>query len=283
MLNTYKKDGFLFFKENTGPDSILNDRLIIHQGNVDEAIYYVNKNKIKSITINPVFGSVASLDFLRNIPEVEGLYLLQDNLDVSFIAQLSNLRVLRIDDVKTDFDLSVFKKLEVLSFTHSRRIINLESCRNLFWLWIDGYKSDDLCPIQSLTKMQYLTLQGASIKNLEGINQMVELKNLRLDTMKNLESLKGLSETLAKLEVIDIYNAKKLANYSDLSKLKSLKQLELRRTGDADSISFIEHLNKLEKVTLGFKVLDGNMSYLKGIKKVGFIDFPHYTHKMKQF
>jgi hypothetical protein len=42
-------------------------------------------------------------------------------------------------------------------------------------------------------------------------------------------------------------------------------------------------LPNLKRVGIGFKVLDGDMSYLKGIESVGFIYYPHYNHKMKDF
>jgi internalin A len=283
MIPVYSKDGFLFFKEKEAPDSILGDRLIIESGKILESVNYINDNDIKSVVINSNYVSLSDLSFFDKITSIEGIYLLAENLDISNINNLKKLRVLRLNNSTEEIDLKNFSELEVLSYSDKNRIKGINYCKNLFWLWVEGYKKEDLTEFKDLVELKYLNLSFSSIKNIHGIENMSKLKYLRLDTMRCLESLRGLSENLNKLEVLDIYNAKKLSNYEDVSMLKSLRQLELGKTGETYSISFIKSLQKLKRVGIGFKVLDGDMSYLKGIESVGFIYYPHYNHKMKDF
>jgi hypothetical protein len=283
MIPVYLKDGFLFFKEKEAPDSILGDRLIIESGKILESVNYINDNDIKSVVINSNYVSLSDLSFLEKIPSIEGIYLLAENLDISNINNLKKLRVLILNDSKQEIDLKNFPELEVLSYSGKNKIQGISHCKNLFWLWVEGYKKEDLTEFKDLVELQYLNLSYSSIKNIHGIENMSKLKYLRLDTMRCLDSLKGLSENLKKLEVLDVHNAEKLSNYEDISMLKSLRQLELGKTGEANSISFIKNLPNLKRVGIGFKVLDGDMSYLKGIESVGFIYYPHYNHKMKDF
>jgi hypothetical protein len=283
MIPVYSKDGFLFFKEKEAPDSILGDRLIIESGKILESVNYINDNNIKSVVINSNYVSLSDLSFLDEIPFIEGIYLLAENLDISNINNLKKLRVLRLNNSKEEIDLKNFPELEVLSYSGKNKIKGISHCKNLFWLWVEGYKKEDLTEFKDLVELKYLNLSFSSIKNIHGIENMSKLKYLHLDTMRCLESLRGLSENLNKLEVLDIYNAKKLSNYEDVSILKSLRQLELGKTGETYSISFIKNLPNLKRVGIGFKVLDGDMSYLKGIESVGFIYYPHYNHKMKDF
>jgi hypothetical protein len=98
-----------------------------------------------------------------------------------------------------------------------------------------------------------------------------------------LESLAGLNANHRQLEFLDICSAAKLTEYQAIGSLRSMKHLELRRTGEMHSIAFLENLPSLEWVTLGLKALDGDLSVLKKVRKVGFIDHPHYSHKMKDF
>ena len=283
MQSTYLKDDLIFYKEHHSVDSILGDRLIVDPSKIDYIIHYINKKNVKSIVINQSFFKLDTLNFLEKIPSIEGLYLLLDNLDVSFINKLHNLKVLRINNINNLLDLSNFPNLQVLSFTHSKFVTNISSCKQVFWLWIDNYKKDNLIELKELVNLQHLNLFQSSIKNLEGIENLTNLKYIRLDTVKKLESLKGLSQNQINLTVLDIYSALRLNNYEEISNVKSLKQLELRKTGETNSISFIKDLPNLKIITLGLKVLDGQMSFLKGVEKVGFIDFSHYSHKMKDF
>jgi hypothetical protein len=283
MIPTYFKDNFLFFKKKNSPDSILGDPLVIESDKIDETINYVNKENIKSIQINSNYFKLTNLHFLETIKSIQGIYLLTENIGISAINALSNLQLLILNEAKEKIDLKNFPKLRVLSYSGKNNVQNINYCKNLFWLWVDGYKKEDLIEFKGLTKMEYLSLSHSSIRNIRGIEDMSELKYIRLDTMRKLESLKGVREDMRKLKVIDIYGAKNLSDYIEISKVKSLQQLELRQTGDAASISFIKDLVNLKKVTIGFKVLDGDMSYLKDIESVGFIDFPHYNIKMRDF
>jgi len=211
------------------------------------------------------------------------LYLLQNDVDTSPINILTNLKVLRIDELRSTLDFSNFKNLRVLSLTHNTNVQNLGSCTPLFWLWIEKYKKEHLIELRDLVNLEFLTLHGGSVHTLKGMESMTNLKMLRTDTLKNLESLQGLNSMMNQLEILDIYMSRTLTDYTCIGDLKNLKQLELRRTGDVDSIKFLKDLPHLKKVTLGFKIRDENVSYLKGIEEVGFIDFPHYSMRMKDF
>lgn len=280
---TYSRDNQLFFSEKKAPESILGDRLIFNPKNIKQSIDYINSKGIKSITINPTYFSVDSLDFLQFVPNIEGLYLLQGGLDINIINSLPKLKALIIPEASGEIDFSNFPNLMVASFTHDAKMKNIDHCKNLFWLWITKYKSDNLIHLKELINLKYLNLYKASIRNLEGIQHMRSLIHIRLDEAPKLESLEGLSSSLENLQMLDIYAGKKLTKYDSLRGLESLQQLELRKTGDTESIEFIKDLPSLKKVTLGFKVLNGKMGYLKEIQSVGFIDFPYYDYKMKDF
>ena len=264
-------------------DSILGDRLIVESSKLGHTIDYINSKNIQSLLIKSDFFCLDNLDFLVATPLVRGLFILEDNINVSAINTLRDLQVLRLSEVSNSIDLSNFPDLRVLGCTYSKFILNIDSCKHLFWVWLDKFKEVDLATLATLENMQYLNLYLTGVINLGGISLMKKLKFLRLDTARKLESLQGLEKSLTNLESIDIYNARKLTDYSQLSNVPSLKYLYLDKTGESQSIDFVKHLPNLEIVSLGFKVLDGQMDGLKSVKQVVFTDFPHYTYKMKDF
>lgn len=282
MNPIYSKDGFLFFSQIAGPDKVLKeDRLIVESSRLDETIDYSIKNKITSIHIASQYYKDGTVSFLEQLKFIKGLYVLVDKLDLSSVNKLTDLEVLRINLSTKVIDFSNFNKLKVASFNYHKNVVNAESCSAMEWLWINGLSEANLERFSGLSALEYLNLYKAGIKNLHGIEGLHQLTNVRLDTVPNLESLEGLSKQLAKLTVLDIWNAPLLSDYISLGNLKHLEQLELRKTGEMNSASMLLSLKNLNKVTLGLKVLDGNMKQLKNIPEVGYIDYPHYDVKLK--
>ena len=283
MTPTYYKDGHLFFSiAPEKPDSILGDRLVINPQNLGEVSKYVREKSIKSITINPAYHAVNNLDFLDSFLSIEGIYILQDGLDLSPINKLKNLRALSFNESKTKVDLRNFPNLEVLGITFNKNIINLNKCAKLFWLWLDNFKKNNLEELQSLSNLKYLNLYKTAIIDFKGICKLTNLISLKIDSASKLETLEDISSSNTQLKVIDIYGAKNLHNYTSLSNAKSIQKIFLRKTGETEDISFLNPLSELQEVIIGMKVIDGNMSRLKLIPKAGFLEFPHYNLKMNE-
>jgi hypothetical protein len=283
MTPTYSKNGHLFFREIADkPESILGDRLIINPHNIDESIIYAKNNGIKSITINPFYFKVENLDFLANFSFIEGLYLLQENLDLTPLNDLTNLRVLIISDLKPKVDLKYFENLEILSLIYCKSVLNLNYCGKIFWLWIDNFKEENLEQLSKLSSLQYLNLHNTSIIDLKGIEYLLNLRSLKIDKAIKLISLEGISEKNKCLRVVDIYGAKNLKDYSALGHAKELEKIWIRKSGDLSNIFFLQKMEKLQEVTIGAKIIDGDIRYLKNISDVNFLDFKHYNLKMKE-
>ncbi len=278
---TYFKDGQLIFKEGKGVQSILGDRLIINPNKLKNISSFLEKNGIRSITINPSYFSVNNLDFLKDLPFIEGVYILQADLNLSPLDILTNLRVFAVDRINKPFDFSKFQRLEVLGTTYNRNTINIGLCTNLFWLWLDNFSKTDLHELKDLKNLQYLSLYKTGIANLKGLEGLINLKELHIDSASKLLSLDGISVNNKLIEIIDIFGAKNLTDYSAIKKSVSLKKIRFGKTGNLASISFLKDLPKLESAMIGMKVEDGDMGYLKNISEVGFVDYPHYNLKMK--
>ncbi len=245
MSNFYTQDGFQFFRKTSKVSDILGDRLVIENKKLAETVNYVNRKSIKTITVNPIVSTVDSLSFLDQMPSVEGLYLLQDNLDTTAINNLKNLRVLHLNKLDSSIDFSNFQYLEVLGCTFSKELKNIEHCNMLFWLWLDNFKLQDLTSLSSLTNLKYLNLYKTSITNLVGIASFENLINLVIDGASKLVSLQGLEDSNYNLVSLDISNAKHLVSYDQISKLKHIKKVHCYKTGPCDSFDFINNIDSL--------------------------------------
>ncbi len=282
MDPNYCKDGFLFFKQIEGPDKVLKeDRLIVESSRIDETIDYIKNNQIANIHIANLYYKENSLSFFQDLTFIKGVHVLIDKIDLSSINSLYGLEVLRINTSTKQVDFSNLPNLQVLSFDYNKNALNIQACSKLFWLWINGFKEDNLKKIESLLELKYLSLYNAGIHNLKGIESLRELKSIRLDTVRKLLSLDGLSHDLRNLEELDIYGAPALKGYTPLKYITNLKRLELRKTGDMSSVDILEPVDRFYKITLGLKVIDGKMESLKSIPEVGYIDYPHYDIKLK--
>jgi hypothetical protein len=253
MNNFYIKDGHLFFRKTGNISDILGDRLVINPHTIDKTIDYINSNDIKTITINPSKYIVNDLGFLTEINSIEGLYLLQNNLDLSPINELKNLRVLHADKLDSKIDFNNFPNLQVLGTTYNKSIDKIKNCKKLFWLWLDSFKQENLDMLSELSDLMYLHLYKTTIVDLKGIEKLKKLVELYIDGATKLQSLSGLTTSNLNLEFIDIYNAKRLTDYGPLSSVKNVKRLIFVKTGDGEYLEFINELNNLEELVIGNK------------------------------
>lgn len=283
MEAIYYVDGFLILRDLKEPNSILGETLSFDSNRIDESVEFLKRQGIKSINLGNYFH-LQNLDFLKKCSFIEGLSILNNNItDYEGLNYLKNLRSFSAPRLSQPIDFANFPNLEVVGLEHSKQVVNLSRCKNIFWLWLEKYNEQDLTEFKTFEKIKYLNFYRSSFENLVGIENFTELEYIKLDTIKNLKSLKGLDPNLTNLRTLDIYNCKNLSDYDDIAKVKSLKRIFLDKTGDSQDIKFIKDLSALSLLTIGFKVLDGEMQYVDNIETIWFKDFPHYNRKMKNF
>src|SRR5580692_9908667 len=116
------RGGFQFVNESRSPDSILGERMYVDSDRLRQAAAYINEHHVLSLVFTPALYKLDNLDFLRDLPGVQGLYIQKSFPDLSPVYALKGLRVLRLQDVSSDFDLGAFPELEVVSYHYSRYV-----------------------------------------------------------------------------------------------------------------------------------------------------------------
>lgn len=276
-LPVYKKDGFLFFKK--GKEVSSDDGLIIDVSRIDSIATYLRTSGLYNIVVNSSYSPVNDLSFVKHVPFIKKISVVDSNHDISPINYLHQLQVLGVAGFKGIIDFNNFPDLRELGIDWSNKLKNLEKASGLNWLWLNNYKNESLERFESFSKLTYLYLYRPSIKSLRGISGMTSLVELNLDTAGKLEALDGFDNNNKNLRILDVYQARMLNDYDALKYLVGLEKLRFTKTGDLKNIDVLKFLPYLKKVILGTKVTDGDMSYLKNIAEYKFLNFSHYNLK----
>lgn len=267
---TEKKDGFLFFNNHIDKYSIYKQSLLIDGSKITETIRYINKNNVKSISINSsYFDNIKDLHFLNEIRDIECISILDDNYDLSILNLMYNLKQLSFGQSKQEIDLSNFKDLKIFGCDFSNKIKNLDKCLSLEWVWLRNYKNENLIEFSNLINLKFLHIYNTKIKDIEGIGNLKELEDFEIEKALQLHSLQGITSNNSKIVRFCIDNAKSLNDVNDLFRLNNLEELFLIKIGEIDNVDFINNMNNLMKFGLGGKVKNiNNMEMLKKIKTV---------------
>ena len=125
----------------------------------------------------------------------------------------------------------------------------LPTCDNLEFLWFTTHTTQELfdsaCKLDNLVG---LYIKWSSIKSLDQITNLKNLKYLRIGSSAKIENIEALGQ-MTNLEVLEIENFKKISDFSTLKNLTKLKFLTIEggmyTKQKVDSFEPISSLTKL--------------------------------------
>lgn len=122
------------------------------------------------------------------------------------------------------------------------------------------------------------------MSSLNGSGNFKELKRVELDSISKLQSLGELRNNASTLKELKIEACKNIKDFGVLTELTNLEKLSIVNCGELPSLRFIQNLPNLKfLVFLRTNILDGDLSYCKGIDYVAFDNKKHYSHKISDF
>lgn len=254
---------------------------------IELPIKYALENNIKGVIVSFDHGyRLQDVNFLSTHSWIEYLTIqYYGKIDLNGIHHLGNLRGLYLNITDNDtqlIDFSCFPYLETSYFDWRPKAKSIFDCKTLKELRIDKFRKPDLQNLSGLCNLKLLRIGSSPIISLSGIEKL-NLSRLDLVYLTKLESLRGiegLSDTLVSLE---LNTCKKISSINEIGLLNRLKYLGVNNCGDIESIKGIRGLQLLERFDFweSTNVLDGDISpllQLKKLKKIAFMDRPHYTH-----
>lgn len=247
----------------------------------------ISERKLSGLRIFDHLDKIESLNFLNEYNFLEKLDIdcLYDQ-DYSFLKKLLNLKSLGIGpSIKEDniIDLSNQINLEELSIQWRKgKIVGLENCKKINSICLVEYSEDNLVPISSLKNLEELKVKTSTIKNLNGIESLSNLKSVVLGNCKKLTSIKEL-ENLKNLSSLTFDLCSNIKDLDSVKHLSNLEELSLIDCKGINSIKFVENLDNLKTLSIlgNSDILDGDLKPAQKIKEVYYKHRKHYNVKIE--
>jgi hypothetical protein len=226
-----------------------------------------------------------NLDFLGQYTFLEVLDISSvDDYDFGFLSSLKELKELTINtDGKNIINLANQVNLESLTI-HWRisRILGLEKCQSINSLCIIDFREENFSSISRLRKLRNLKVKTASIKSLEGIQDLKMLETLLLGNCKRLETLNAIGP-LIHLISLNIELCPKIEDYNPIGILFNLKSLRITDCKSVNTIKYINKLSSLESLMLlgNTDVLDSDLTPAKNINNITYKHRNHYNIRLE--
>jgi len=185
----------------------------------------------------------------------------------------NNLEQLNIEvsSMKQGFDLSKLESLKYLNIRAGKSIEKINFCsKSLKALRLSYLSVENLKLFNALDVVEFLSIyRSTKLKTLDGIEHMNKLKNVWLVNNSNIQSIEALVE-LNNLVDLKLEENKRLVKYSPVSNIKKLDNLMI--AGLTDSIGFLGNCNNLTQLSFGLKVGDGDLTPLKKLINLSYLD-----------
>lgn len=225
-----------------------------------------------------------ALPCLRFFPHVTNLILRPGCITEDHLHYLYNLPIRRMKlDYYSDsideyaIDLSEFSQLECVFSRTQYNYRNVNKCPSLTALVVQEWYTCDLSDLGS-TQISKLKILSGRLTSLKGINKLPGLKYLSVANQRSLKSISDVHNCY-KLEFLEIESCNKVA-LSTFPTISHLRSLVIIGRQEIDNCDFFLRFPLLEKLVLGIKIVDGDISNLRKLKHCSILrDYRHYSHR----
>ena len=179
-------------------------------------------------------------------------------------------------NLKKPYDFKKLSQLEELSVWYGKAFSGIFECAGIKDLQIfkmDAYAAENIAKLQQL---ETLWIRQASLKSIDGLRSLKNLKKLYFFHLPKLETITSIQECQ---EITDLYFncCKKVTDWEVIGKLNNLTNLIIDNCGIMNDINFLKQLENLECVRLigeRMKLIDGNVRWLYEKPKMKRIRLP---------
>lgn len=252
-----------------------------------DVLSLIREHNLRGLRIFAVLKNerLQAVDFLKGFQFLEALDITSVNdFNFSFLSNLFELKDLTINVTgENTLDLSNQINLEELSLQwRSGKVIGLENCKKINSICLVDYSEDNLLPISSLKNLEELKIKTSTIKNLNGIENLTNLKSVVLGNCKKLTSIIELNN-LKNLRNLTFDLCPNIKDFDSVKHLSNLEELSLIDCKSVNSIKFIENLDNLKKLSFlgNSDIKDGDLKPAQKIKDVYYKHRKHYNIKIE--
>lgn len=149
-------------------------------------------------------------------------------------------------------------------------------------IWHHSSPDHDFSNLPDVPELRTLVINFSNSERITGLEKYPCLERLELYYVSKLQTISGI-KALGELTLLNIFNAKKTADFSEIGSLNNIETLRLCDCGDIPGIKFISGMSGLKSFSFsGSNILDGDMRPLlehePPLEFVGFNNKRHYSH-----
>jgi hypothetical protein len=232
---------------------------------IEQSLDVMKKEGIKNLAINSQWGggSIKKLDFLHDNQWIEGVMIVDNNVDIGPVNALNHLKRLNLPDRYTGvLDFKNIPGLERLFCRwNKKQLKNLGTATNLQWAWIFWINEVDMLMLKDLRKLKRFDTVYSKIQSLHGIENWESLEKLVLSKLPRLADVTALEKLAGHIKDFRVDSCKSLTDYSFLKKLTAMDTVCLGAGPPIQSVEFFKDLN-LTSGFVGVEVLDKKLDVL---------------------
>jgi len=264
--------------------------IFVESARIGACMEYAERNQIYGIAISPLNGfHLPDLSFLKDFPSIKSLTVLHSEmLDLSAVNELTCLSYLQLSGrPKQSVDIRNFPALEELRVKWWPRLQFGSAIPSLRVLSVSGYRPyhKDLTDLPDLPLLENLVLIRSPLFTLCGIDRLRGLTALEFSYLPKIVSISPLGvfrDSL--LEKLEFSHCPRITDHHQVKVISSLRRLAFNYCGQIASLRFLVDLPVLDSFSfVGTNVVDGDLGSCLKIRKVGFFDKRHYSHRNADF
>jgi Leucine-rich repeat (LRR) protein len=223
------------------------------------------------------------------VEKIVALYV-QIDLDqnaAELIGRMGRLRWLLLGENPVELDFRKLPELEELRADwHSKWAASI-AASSLKTLAISKFPGSfkDLEIFSKMQRLEQLEFVQCQIESLSGVQEIPNLRVLRVSYAPKLRDISALNSAKVRLETVELGNCTKINSYEPLGQVKSLRRLILTKCSHIPSLQIFSRLEELKIITfVHTTVLDKNMRLLlhfPSLEYAGFLDCRGYNMTYK--
>ena len=196
-------------------------------------------------------------DFLELIPSVKDLslksYLTKDFSPITKYVDLEQLHLGETKSIAVDVSfINEFQNLKVLSIDGMKKGVHTaEHLKKLWSLNLRGVKLKNLDFISNLENLRLLKLMFGSYEDLSSLNKLTKLEYLGISRTRKIDNYEFLSG-LKNLKYLHFEGMSRMEKVPDLSGLSSLKKIQIENLSKLIDILTVSEVKTLEEFFLSF-------------------------------
>lgn len=251
----------------------------------------ISRTGIRCLRLSQSMGwSDDNIDFLSafDVNDLDSIEVYSERVtDLSPLSQFGSLLKIGLQTGRgSGFRTSTFNHLRFLFFRWYGANSLDQLSTNLQSLKIDKYPYSSIADVPHARNLNRILIGGSKLTTMSGVEKFSSLKRVEILDARRLVDYSDVS-ALKKLESLSFHAAQCIGNLQHISNLECLAELELDNCGDIISLEPLTLLKNLRsvKITGNTTVVDGNLMPLidhSGINRLHIAPRRHYVPKAKK-